>query len=152
MISSIKLSMFFIPFSNSRINLENVAGAVTSPNGITRNWKSPLDVWNAVFGLDNSVSGTCQFPYDKSILENTLWLASLEKISSAFGIGSASNLEHALIALKSQHKTEMNCLSSLPKPLENNKKCLKNQWCSVQAFSLLSHLQHLSLKMVLHTT
>lgn len=67
-----KLSVFVIPYNNLRINLENIAGAVTNPNGMTRDWKSSQEVWNAVLGLDDVVSGTYQYPLDRSILENTL--------------------------------------------------------------------------------
>jgi hypothetical protein len=44
-----------------------VAGALHSPNGITRNSYAPFLVAKAVFGIDRSVSFTCQKPDFKSI-------------------------------------------------------------------------------------
>ena len=37
-----------------------VAGALHKPNGITRNWKRPSVVQNAVFGRSASSISTCQ--------------------------------------------------------------------------------------------
>jgi hypothetical protein len=74
------------------INFENDAGAVTRPNGILVNSNKHFGVWKLALGLAASDNGSCQWPLDRSIREKYLYPANLANISSAFGIGSASNI------------------------------------------------------------
>ena len=59
-----------IPHKTRSISLSNVAGALHSPNGITRNWNNPSFITNAALRLASSNIATCQYLLARSMVEN----------------------------------------------------------------------------------
>lgn len=48
------------------INRKKVAEALQKPNGITRNYHSPMPMVKAVLGLASGANSTCQYPLRRS--------------------------------------------------------------------------------------
>ena len=61
-----------IPRSTRSISLLNVAGAFTSPKGVTLNSWSPPCVTKAVFSRSAASISTCQYPLARSRLQKNL--------------------------------------------------------------------------------
>ena len=68
----------------------NVAGAPANPKGITLNSYFPNGVTNAVFGWEDSLTGTCQYPFSKSKVDRYLACTNCSKRSYTQGIGKGS--------------------------------------------------------------
>ena len=65
---------------------------------------NPNDLWKAVYCLQLSFKGICQYPLVRSSLVKYLALVILVTISSICGIGSLSNMVIELNFLKSIHR------------------------------------------------
>ena len=76
-----------IPHKTWSISLSNVAGALHSPNGITRNWNNPSFVTNAALRLASGDMATCQYPLARSMVENHCWFRNKRNESLIRGKG-----------------------------------------------------------------
>ena len=91
------------PVSTFSINLSKVAGAFARPKGITLKWKSPYWFQNAVFSLSSGCIGTCQYPLERSSVENHTDPCNASKDSSMRGSGYESLIVKEFTNLKSTH-------------------------------------------------
>ena len=79
-----------MPHNTRSMSRSNVAGALHSPNGITRNWNNPSFVTKAAFFFASGDMAACQYALARSIVENHCWFPNNRKESSILGNGYAS--------------------------------------------------------------